>query len=135
MNYLCMNYMCTFCCSLNETIFRPKMCEILNFESFLLLKIQLNYKNWFGRRINWVSNSHLGQQHMPHLWTMHFGSTLFLKFQYIIGKHKLNIWNIILPTYILFNIWTPRCCTLPMMINSFYIWFSIIHHYLCQYQI
>jgi hypothetical protein len=92
-------------------------------------------KTGLEREINWVSNSHLGQQHISHLWTMHFGSTLFLKSQYIKGTHKLNMWNIFLPTYILFNIWTPRCCALLMMINSFYIWFSKIHHYLCQYQI
>ncbi len=34
--------------------------ETLNFEYFMSLKIQLNYKNGFGWKVNWV---HLGQWH------------------------------------------------------------------------
>jgi len=40
--------------------FKPKVQKILNFEQFLSLEIQLNYKNGFEKE---EQLEHLGQQH------------------------------------------------------------------------
>ncbi len=135
MNYLCMNYVCTFWCFLNDIIFRPKMWEIIEFWVIFVIENSTKFtKIGLEGEINWASNLHLGQQHMPHKFVNYaFWFNFIFKIS-IYNRYttNINIWNVFLPTYILFNIWILwRSCTLPMMINSFYIWFSIIHHYLC----